>query len=227
MNRIHASATLAFALISQTPLTHAAFTESFYARFNNNEFVSTLRNPATDSFDDLIAGNAADSLSRHVGDYDYTVSANGGLFVLGQSFGSPYDPVLALSTMAPAASMTFSGFTGNASAIGMFIFATNLDGTLASTNPLSFTATDSLGASFGFDLQPVMGLSSEGIFIGLKSDSKIVSFTVSASPSSGAFVSVDGLVMGIAPVPEPATVLQLLAGLGIVGLVSVKRTALR
>jgi PEP-CTERM motif len=229
MTRIHASVALAFALIAQAPLAHAAFTELYFENLYDDVFVSSLRSPATDSFNDLTANNRPDQLSRHIGDYAYTVSAPGGLFVLRESFGSPRDQLSALSTNAPAASLTFSQFTGNASAIGMFIFATNADGSLANTsiNTLLFTATDSAGATYGLVDTWQYSSSGRGAFFGLKSDSNIVSFTVSARPDSGVFVSVDGLVLGAAAVPEPATVLQLLAGLGLLGLLGLKRQAPR
>ena len=228
MNRLHARLTFMCMLLGQAALAHAAFTDFVYFRPYNGEFLSSLQNAATDSFNDLTLGYQPAQLARNVGAYAYSVSAAGGMFVLGQSFGSPYDLVLSLSTGNVATSLTFNQFAGNASAIGMYIFATNGDGSLATTYPLSFTATDSQGAVIGSGiLATYFGSSSQGVFFGLKSDSTIASFTISAPLDSGVFVSVDGLVLGIAAVPEPSTGLQLLAGLGVFGLVGVVRSVKR
>lgn len=212
---------IGLALSTQAPLAHAKFTNFSFDRYDSNHFASTLQSPAVDTFDNLASSGLPSQISRSIGDYSYTVASTGFLYALPQSYGSPLDPVWSLSTTDALGPLTFSHFSGNASAIGMFIFTTNLDGSLASNNPLNVTATDSKGATFGFDTDPYG--SGEGAFFTLTSDANIVSFTVSVLPGHVAvYASVDGLVLGAAPVPEPAAAAQLLAGLGVVGVLGFK-----
>jgi hypothetical protein len=103
----------------------------------------------------------------------------------------------------------------------MFIFATNSDGSIANNNPFDVTATDSKGGRFQFETQPYGA--GPGAFFGLTSDANIVSFTVSVLPGyADVYATVDGLVLGAAPVPELSTVAQLLAGLSLAALLGFK-----
>ena len=172
MNRNIALATLSLSLAVQTGIAEAAFTE-FAWDFQSGTFAASLQGPAFDSFNNLTGFASPPALTRQAGAYSYTVSAPGNLLVLPQSFGP--DPILALSTVSAATTISFTQFTGNASAIGMFIFTTNSDGSLADTNPIFMTATDS--ASAVFEPLPIDNYVSRGSgFFSLKSDSRIVSF---------------------------------------------------
>lgn len=214
MNRNIAMATLGLLLAVQTSIAHAAFTD-FAWDAGNSLFVPSIQQPAFDSFNNLTGNSYPPPLTRQAGAYSYNVSSPGGLFVLPNSFGP--DPILSLSTVNVTNSITFSQFTGSASAIGLFIFATNVDGSLAATNPLLLSATDSSGAVYGpLPTSNYIGMGSG--FFSFKSDATIVSLTIAVQPNTGVYATVDGLVLGVAAIPEPTTYLQMLAGLGLIGL---------
>lgn len=182
-----------------------------------------------DRFDDL-AGNAgsiiAGPIGRSAGATVYTVQASGvpldGLFAL----ANPADVNDGwLSTEDATATLRFTAFGANVSAIGGRFFTTDLDGTVADT-PLRVRALDVMGNVVETTLTPA----SAEVFFGLRFDHALASFELTADNDAFSgrayFATVNDLVLGGArAVPEPATVWLLSLGLGGVVLRTRRRTS--
>jgi PEP-CTERM motif len=170
-------------------------------------FQAAISAAGTDTFEEASAGGShASPFARSAGAYSYQATATGGFY------GSGTGAASALSTDTSGTAITLSGFSGSIAAIGANVYGTDINGLFYSGN-LQVTATDALGA---VSLQVVTPSDlSTGSFIGFVSTSTLVSLLV--APAAGdRFASIDNLTLGQpapAPIPEPATVLMMAAGL--------------
>lgn len=84
-----------------------------------------------ENFDTFAYGNLFPTLSSTIGPYSFVTSASpaGGIFLINSPLGSPGDQ--SASANLNTDTLVFDTFTGDATCIGAFIFATYLDETLA------------------------------------------------------------------------------------------------
>lgn len=168
-------------------------------------FLAAISSTGTDTFEEASAGGENPSpFNRAAGSYTYKATATGGFY--GSGSGSD----AALSTNSSGIPVSFGSFSSSIAAIGANIFATDINGNFY-TGSLTVLATDSLGATSSQTLAPTdVGT---GSFIGFISNSTIVSLLVTPVLTDR-FASIDNLTLGqIAPIPEPASMVMMAAGL--------------
>lgn len=166
-----------------------------------------------------ITGTTPSPITRNAGAYGYTAAVSTTTFFGAGTTANPW-----LSTNTATDTITFSGFTNGAQAIGGNFFGSNIAGLFA-TGSVLVAATD-LSGTF---VQTITNATVNS-FIGFVSTDSMVSLTVSAIQSGPLWPTVDNLTIGKRPVsdgtvPEPGSVALLLAGLGIMGLLARRRSA--
>ena len=190
-------------------------------------FLAAVQGQATDSFDDLTSFDPSApplSLTRSVGTYGYTVSAERSLFITANP-DPGMDADLWVSTVRPTDPIVINTFTGDVAAAGMFLFATEVFGSPISAE-VTATVTDSRGATLVWSLLT----SGSGNFAGFVTTGTLTSITLTAlNPADvtdelGHFPTINDLTLA-APIPEPGTWALLLAGLGVVGSLARRRLA--
>jgi hypothetical protein len=175
---------------------------------SQSDFLAAVRNPGTDSYDDLAVGPLPVSLTRSAGPYSYMASAPNGLWGAGNA------PDVWLSTSAQADTITFSNFSGGVSAFGGFFFATDLSGQFQPNGSMVLTDTD------GFSLSYTLNNATENSFLGFVSDAPLATITLASAPGGGYWPTANNVVLAV---PEPATYGMFLAGLGFLGLMARRR----
>lgn len=182
-------------------------------------FLAAVTTVATDGFTGFsISGTTPSPIVRSVGPYTYTATAENGFF----GGGSTADPFL--STNDANDPIVVNTILGGASAIGGNFFASNVGGQYTAGS-VTVTATDSLGAISSQTLAAAGVFM--GSFLGFTSTGTITSLTVTSIQPGGAFIwpSIENLSLAVA-VPEPGTHAMLLAGIGALGLIARRRTAI-
>jgi len=179
-------------------------------------FLAAVENPGTDTFTGLsITGSTPSPINRAAGVYTYTASVSTTSFFGAGTTANPW-----LSTNTATDTITFSGFSGGASAIGGNFFGSDISGLFAAGS-ITLTATDSLGAT---STQTITGATTTS-FLGFVSTGTLSSLTVtSVQPVSGfLWPTVDNLTLAVTPVPEPETYALMLGGLGALAWVARRR----
>ncbi len=168
-------------------------------------FLAAVSATGVDTFEEASAGGShASPFNRTAGVYNYQAAATGGFFGSGSGSAS------ALSTDVTGTPITLGSFSASIAAIGGNFYATDINGDFFSGS-LQVVATDALGA-ISSQMVNASSLSVDS-FIGFLSTSTLVSLVITPMLSDR-FASVDNLTLGqAAPIPEPATVLMMAAGL--------------
>lgn len=186
-------------------------------------FLAAVTSPGTDSFDDLDVAAAVsfDSpVDRVAGMYTYTASVADAGGASSEFFptGTPADPWL--STFNPSDTITFHSFSNGVQAVGGLFFASDFDGAAMTGETILITATDASGSV----LETIIGTSATS-FRGFVSTGPLSSLTISTVQSgSFPYPTVNNLVLA-SPVPEPGTLVLLLAGIAAIGLMARFRPA--
>ena len=217
------AALMAVAVESQAALT-------FYG--SNATFAAATTALAVDAYTDFFTAlsvpftpgpNIISPLTRTIGSFSYTATANGGFTIF--DFG--LDPELL--ARSSAATMVFNGFTGAPSAIGGNFWGNDS----AINQTLSTNFVLEVSDSNGGTLSVIVGGNGFSNFVGFTTDSgSITSLSIAAQlPNTAqARVTVDNFTLGAnaallppAPIPEPETYAMMLAGLGLMGFVARRR----
>ena len=210
LNRIAVAALLTAAMTA----SNAALT-TYTSR---TTFVDASSAAATDTFDDLAVETLLGSpLARSAGTYSYTASA------ISDFSGAGTAGDVAVSTYNSGEAIVISAFTGGVRGVGALIFATTTFGDFLAGRNFTVTATDSLGATAISSITNGTATS----FLGFLSTGFITSMSIQIGDSES-FGTIDNLVLAQAPtppVPEPASVGMLLAGLGALAFVRRRRGA--
>jgi len=213
-------ATAIAAVLAFAAPAHAAIT----VYTDQASFLFAVQGAATDSFDDLTPSDPFDpstlplSLPRSVGAYGYRVGAAGNLYI---TANPDMNADRWVSTYTSGDSIFITDFTGGVAAAGMFLFSTEV---LGSVIPAAVTVIviDSLG---GDPFEWRLPTSGAGNFVGFVSTGLLTSVTVNSSfVGDDPFVTINNLTLA-APIPEPGTWALLLAGLGVVGSLARRRLA--
>lgn len=171
---------------------------------------------STDTFGNLSIGPDAigASLNRSAGAIDYTVSTANNFYV-GTRAGSG-GPILAVEQNTD--SITFGSFLSGTRAFGAYLWLTDAQSSSV-TGSVTITATDINGLTRTTTLAQTFGGNSNNstttpIFYGVTSDFNLLSISVSSTlptvNASQSFVSADSITLS--PVPEPSSILLMLAG---------------
>lgn len=184
-------------------------------------FLAATSAAATDSFDDLGAGDSgAGPLARQLGAYSYTARAANGLWGL----SNPDDPADRwLSVMEATDGLHVDDFSSNVHAVGGSFFNTGFDGNKV-TLAFSVVGIDGHAATFEHVFDGAGG------FFGIVSDAGIASLRIGGSYSAAdgwTFPTMNDLVVGgpAAPVPEPGRLALALGGLVLVSTLARARRA--
>lgn len=180
-------------------------------------FESAAGAPATDSFDDLAVGiEVATPLPRTASPFTYVATAGPASDFLTASDGGTD---VWLSTNVGSDSIALQSFTGSPKAIGAYVFATDLAGYPTPIASVTVTATDTNGIEQVTILAP-----STSSFVGFTSSAAFKSVTFDLGGRPGAWVTINDVVFGPLPVPEPVSGLLMLIGLGAVVLTLRRRS---
>lgn len=179
--------------------SHAATTvytdiDSFVDALSGAAFVQTFNGFASSSDAFSFAGLG----------YAYTMSAPSYMFASGRDVG----------TNQPEEVLTIT-FTGNpVTAVGGNFFAANYSSVFEANEPLYITVNSGSGPLSAVLYQPV----AKSNFLGFTSSTPITSVTLEiAFPFFGNYATVDNLVVGSVPVPEPGQWALMALGLGALG----------
>jgi hypothetical protein len=175
-------------------------------------FLTATSAQGTDTYAGLsITGTTPSPITRSAGAYGYTAAVSTTSFFGAGTTANPW-----LSTNTATDTITFSGFTGGAQAIGGNFFGSDIDG-IFQIGSILLTATDLNGAIS----QTIVNAGTTS-FLGFASSNTLLSLTVSAVQPTGSTLwpTVDNLTLAqlAAPggqVPEPGSIALLLAGLGV------------
>lgn len=168
-----------------------------------------------------ISGSTTSPIVRNAGAYGYTAAVSTTTFYGAGTTANPW-----LSTNTATDTITFSGFTNGAQAIGANFFGSNINGAYQ-IGSILITATDLSGT-----VSETIVNAATTSFLGFVSTNTLLSLTVSAVQPATGFLwpTVDNLTLArraAAPnvVPEPGSVALLLAGLGTMAMLARRRRA--
>ncbi|MEF7613524.1 PEP-CTERM sorting domain-containing protein [Aquincola sp. MAHUQ-54] len=187
------------ALVAMGASAHAGF-----ATYTTEaDFLAQVSQASTDTFADLAGGELAASLARSAGAYGYTVASAGGLYGAGSDAGRW------LSNNDRRDAISFSGFSGGATAIGGLFFGTNDLGSVLANQTLRITVTDTaLNES-----TTLLSLNSATAFFGVVSSAPLLSLSIAVDEGNllAAWPTIGGITVAV---PEPSTYALMLAGVG-------------
>jgi hypothetical protein len=182
---------------------------------NETSFNLAVINAGTDNFSTLVSGDLTSPLTRSTATPVYTYDASAPLNLYGLA-GAPNW----LSVANAADTLTLNNFGGGVKAVGGNFFNTDLSGAAFGGN-LTLMANDGTSAS-----ATIIG-STIGSFVGFVSTGLMTSVTVvsdnSAVVGANFFYPTVGKLVLAGAVPEPETYALMLAGLGLVGFIALRR----
>jgi len=184
---------------------------------DESSFLAALSSYATDTFDDLMPGQAYDGpLSRSAGSIGYSAWTTPNSPTL---YGAGSGSDAWLSSNNAADFIVFDGFSMPVYAAGAYVFGSDLFGEHSSTGITAVRVTNEAAeqsVKFKFRADTTN-------YFGFLSDTPLVSFEVKTlyGQRNVTWPTVDDLTL--AAVPEPGTYAMLLAGLAAVGFVVRRR----
>jgi hypothetical protein len=202
---------IAFAAVALSALSGTA-QAAITVYTSQASFLAAVTSPGVDTFTGFsISGSTPSPIARTAGSYGYTAAVSTTSFFGAGTTGNPW-----LSTNTATDTITFSGFTGGANAIGGNFFDSDILGNFAAGS-ITLVASDTGGTSS----YTITGATT-GSFLGFTSTTGITGLTVAAvQPATPIWPTVDNLTLAItnaAPaVPEPASWAMMIAGFGLVG----------
>jgi hypothetical protein len=172
------------------------------------DFLAAVQAPGVDTYDDLTIDPYGETLHRSAGAFTYDVYSSTGLWGAGGAGGDYW-----LSNNRRTNPIVYSNFGSGVTAFGGNFFASDVTGQYTTGN-LLLTAID--GSALSYSLAGATPTD----FLGFVSTAPLLA--VSLGTDGGAYwPTANNLVL--AAVPEPATYGMLLAGLGLVGVMSRRR----
>lgn len=166
------------------------------------DFVEAAVGARTDTLDNLGMGPVRSPITRHVGDYSYTIAADGGLWAAGDG-RNRY-----VTTSEIDSVITLDNFSAGTRAVGGNFFNTDFNGDPIAAGAVQMTVVDRQGTLV---LRVTGGISDS--FVGFLASSALQSVTVQ-SRLNDYFTTIDNITLA-APVPEPGSAAMLLAGLAV------------
>lgn len=183
---------------------------------SQSAYLGAVGATGVDTFDDLPLEALGTPLDRAAGAFAYTASITNGA-----GYGASDDDAdMWLATGDVADVITFADFGTGVAGAGGFFFGSDLFGYSQPIASITITATDSGGTT----VTHVIDNPGTGSFVGFVSTTSLTSLAVSVGPGADGFATVNDLHIS-APVPEPATVGLMLAGLGVLGCAARRRRA--
>lgn len=162
-----------------------------------------LAGPArTDTMENLSLGPVRSPITRHVGPYSYTMTAEGGLWAAGDG-RNRY-----VTTSEIDSVITLDHFTPGTRAVAGNFFNTDFNGDPLARGAVDMTIVDGAGT---LKIRVTGGVSDS--FVGFLALSPLQAITVK-SGMGDYFSTIDNVTLA-APVPEPGTAAMLLAGLAV------------
>ena len=180
-------------------------------------FLAALSSYATDTFDDLMPGQAYDGpLSRSAGSVGYTASTTPNSPTL---YGAGSGSDAWLSSNNAADFIVFDGFSVPVYGAGAYVFGSDIFGEHSSTGITAVRVTNEASeqvVKFKFRADTTN-------YFGVLSDTPLTTFEVKTlyGENNITWPTVDDLTL--APVPEPGTYAMLMAGLAAVGFLARRR----
>ena len=178
-------------------------------------FMAAIPSPGVDTYNDLSIAPLNTPLNRMAGPYAYTAAS--GPTSIFYPAGSAGDVWLAPNNNLD--SMTFTPVTPGVNAIGGYFFGSDVNGAFASGTDIQ------LVANFGSGQQTyTINNATPTSFVGFISiGDNLLNLVVSTADGSGCWPTANDLVLGIAPIPEPASYSMLLAGMLTLGWLARRR----
>jgi hypothetical protein len=175
------------------------------------DFLAATSARGVDTFDDLEVVPYASPLARSAGAYSYRASSGGDLF----GAGSPGD--VWLSTNVRTDAITFGNFSDGVSAVGGNFFGSDITGSFIPGTNMILTASDGTLTTTAY-----LNDTTVTSFVGFVSTAPLSSLVLT---SGGLYwTTANNLTLAMAsPVPEPASYGLLLAGLCLLGGLTVRR----
>lgn len=173
---------------------------------DRNAFMAAVSSPGTDTFNDLPIAPIAGIQNRMAGAHSYT-AAVGPISPYFYPAGSAGDVWLATNNLYDT--MTFTPVTAGVNAIGGYFFGTDVAGQFQPGSDIQ------LVANFGSGQQAyTINNATTSSFIGFISlGDSLVNLMVSSTGVDSCWPTANDLVLGITPIPEPASYSMLLAGM--------------
>lgn len=185
--------------------------------FDEASFLAAVANAATDTFDDLIPGQAYDGpLMRSAGSYDYTVSTSPDSPIL---YGAGTAGDAWLSTNIASDFIVFDGFSSDVTAVGAYVFGSDIAGDFLQRGLTVVRVSNGIDTAVEFQLR-----ADTATYFGFVSDSPLLSFEVKTFYGQNTVVwpTVNDLTLAAA-IPEPETYALMLAGLAAIGFMARRR----
>jgi hypothetical protein len=184
---------------------------------SQSAYLAAVGNTGVDSYDDLPISGFDGPLARTAGAYSYQASVGP---VSSTLYGAGEGGDNWLTGNNRRDTITFDGFSAGVRGVGGFFFGSNLFGDYTSSNVMTLTATDAQGHVVSYDLLSP----SRSSFLGFVSSGDLTQVTLLAEEQPGVWATANDLHLSVSAVPEPGTYAMLLAGLGLLGFMSRRRT---
>jgi hypothetical protein len=164
--------------------------------------------PYTETFTRPVSSQAANTVSfsgpgtapnNH---FQYDLTAAGGTFFTGDAFGTYND----------LRRLTLTTTSGNINAIGGNFFVTDLDNIFLPGRTIRITVTNAANVSAFQDIVPT----STNDFLSIYSPNSFITSLEMSVSAQDDFNTLDNLVVGVSPVPEPSLILAGVAGMALV-----------
>ena len=182
---------------------------------DRNAFLAAIPSPGVDTFNDLSIAPTNTPLNRMAGPYAYT-AASGPISIFYPA-GSAGDVWLATNNLYDT--MTFTPVTAGVNAIGGYFFGTDVNGQFKAGSDIQ------LIANFGSGQETyIINNATTSSFVGFISiGDNLLNLMVSSTGADSCWPTANDLVLGIAPIPEPASYSMLLAGMLTLGWLARRR----